>query len=406
MLHPRRPHYAWMVCLGGALSLFSTVGLGVNVFTIYQPEIIALRDFTNAQGSWITTTRSLFILAALLTVNLLCRRLGLRLVMGLGTALVGLSCVAFAFARSFPSYCLAAALTGLGYCYGGMVPLSLAVGAWFRDRRNLALGLAAAGSGVSTIFAPLLITRTIHSQGLRAAFLWEGGVILLVALAVLALVRDDPAKMGMAPYQSGSADRRGPDTRPDPRPLSRAQWAALLFAALLVGGPGGPGFSHLTVLYTSEGYDPVAVAGLMSYAGVAICVGKVICGQVYDRVGGRRGNYYAFGAVSLCMLLCCLAPVGTMVLPALAITALGLGLPVSAVSPTVWAADLTTAEGYAGAVRSINIAYTVGVLVFGPTPGILADRLGSYVPAYGLFALCSAAALLLVQRSYTRAGLR
>ena len=57
------------------------------------------------------------------------------------------------------------------------------------------------------------------------------------------------------------------------------------------------------------------------------------------------------------------------------------------------------------AVRSINIAYTVGVLVFGPMPGILADRLGSYVPAYGLFVLFSGATLLLVQRTYTRAGL-
>ena len=402
----RRPHYAWMVCLGGALSLFSTVGLGVNVFTIYQPEIIALRDFTNAQGSWITTTRSLFILVALLTVNFLCRKLGLRLVMGLGTALVGLSCLAFALARSFPSYCFAAALTGLGYCYGGMVPLSLAIGAWFQDRRNLALGLATAGSGVSTIFAPLLITRITRTQGMRAAFLWEGATILVVAVAVLALVRNDPAALGLRPYRAGSAGWSGSAPRPDPLPLSRLQWAVLFFAALLVGGPGGPGFSHLTVLYTSEGYDPVTVAALMSYAGVAICVGKIICGQVYDRLGGRRGNYYAFGMVLVCMSLCCLAPLGTIALPVLAITALGLGLPVSAVSPTVWAADLTSAAGYAGAVRSINIAYTVGVLVFGPMPGILADRLGSYVPAYGLFVLFSGAALLLVQRTYTRAGLR
>ena len=42
-----RPHYAWLVCLGGALTLLSTVGLGVNVFAVYQPEIIALRHFTN-----------------------------------------------------------------------------------------------------------------------------------------------------------------------------------------------------------------------------------------------------------------------------------------------------------------------------------------------------------------------
>ena len=33
----KRPHYAWLVCLGGALTLLSTVGLGVNVFAVYQP---------------------------------------------------------------------------------------------------------------------------------------------------------------------------------------------------------------------------------------------------------------------------------------------------------------------------------------------------------------------------------
>ena len=403
MVRLRDSHYAWKVCLGGGLALFSTVGLGVNVFTIYQPEIIALRQFTNAQGSWITTTRSLFILVALLTVNALCRRVGVRLTMGLGTGLVALSCLAFAFAEQFPAYCFAAALTGLGYCYGGMVPLSLAVGTWFRDRTNLALGLAAAGSGVSTVLAPVLITRLMQSVGLRGTFLIEGAVILITALAVLALIRDDPASMSLSPYQAEHT-RDDRSSRTEPRPLRRWYWCTLFLAAFLVGGPGGPGFSHLTVLYTTEGYSPAAVAGLMSYAGVTICVGKILCGQVYDRLGGRAGNYYTFGAILLCMALCCLAPLGGMILPVLAITALGLGLPVSAVSPTVWAADLGGSAGYAGAVRAINIAYTLGVLTFGPLPGLLADRLGSYVPAYGLFALGLVVALTLVQLAYRRAG--
>ena len=93
----RNPHYAWFVCLGGALSLFTVMGLGVNIFSIYQPEIIALNGFTNAQGSWITTTRSLFILGTLLVVNQLCARLGLRLVMTLGMLFVGLSCFSILF---------------------------------------------------------------------------------------------------------------------------------------------------------------------------------------------------------------------------------------------------------------------------------------------------------------------
>lgn len=400
-----RPHYAWMVCLGGALVLFSTMGLGVNVFSIYQPEIIALNNFTNAQGSWITTTRSLFILAALLSVNQLCAKFGLRLVMSLGVALVGLSCIAFAFADRFSAYCFAAALTGLGYCYGGMVPLSLAIGVWFQERRNLALGLASAGSGVSTIFAPLLITQLIRTQGMRRAFLAEGAVILVTALAAWLLLRSSPADLGLEPYGKARgqqpADSSGASQK---RQLDRTAWLGLIIAALLIGGPGGPGFSHLTVLFTSEGYDPILVAGLMSYAGVVICLGKIACGAVYDRLGGRLGNWYAFGTFFLCMVLCCLAPLGSAVLPFLTITLLGMGLPLTAVSPTAWAADLAAPDKYAGTVRSITVAYTAGVLVFGPLPGILADRFGSYVPAYVIFAGFLVIALLIIHRIYRKAG--
>lgn len=137
----KRPHYAWMVCLGSALVLFSTIGLGVNVFTIYQPEIILANGFSNAQGSWITTTRSLFILAALLTVNQLCQRLGLRLVMTLGVVLLSLSYFCFGLATSFFTYCLAAALTGLATAMGAWSPSLWSSAPGSETRRGLALGL-------------------------------------------------------------------------------------------------------------------------------------------------------------------------------------------------------------------------------------------------------------------------
>ena len=173
----RRPlHRAWLLCLGGALALFAVMGLGVNVFSVFQPEILRLNGFTDAQGSWITTVRSLFILAALLCVNQLCARFGFRLIMTSGVLLVSISCICFAYAGSFFMYCAAAALTGVGYCLAGMVPISLAVGRWFQDRQGLALGLASAGSGVSTVFAPVLLTGVVMEQGITAAFLWVGDV--------------------------------------------------------------------------------------------------------------------------------------------------------------------------------------------------------------------------------------
>ena len=391
------PHRAWLVCLGGALAMFAVMGLGVNVFSIYQPEIIRLNGFTDAQGSWITTTRSLFILATLLCVNQLCARFGLRRVMSAGVLLVGLSCLCFAFADRFLLYCAAAALTGVGYCLAGMVPISLAVGRWFQDRQGLALGLASAGSGVSTVFAPVLLTGVVKEQGITAAFLWEGAVMFLCALLVWLLVQDAPSAAG--PYRRpGSVP--GPDRRSGGAGLSGPQWTLLLLAALFVGATGGPGFSHLTMLYTSSGYSSLFVAGLLSYLGAMISLGKIVCGQVYDRLGGLGGNRFAFGTLLLALALCTLAPVGGVLLPVLAITAFGLGLSITAVSPARWAGDLCA--DYESGVRSITLAFTAGMLVFGPLPGLLADWLGGYVPAYAAFFALLLAAYLIVQGLYRR----
>lgn len=399
----RRPHYAWFVCLGGALSLFTVMGLGVNIFTIYQPEIIAANGFTNAQGSWITTTRSLFILAALLVVNQLCAKIGLRLVMTLGMLLVGLSCFSFGLAERFPMYCLSAALTGLGYCFGGMVPLSLIISNWFDSRRGLALGLASAGSGVATIFLPPIVTGLVRSSGLKTAFFAEGTLILVLTAVNWLLLRSAPEPMGLEPYRL-EGEAAPAVSAPPSKGFGRGPVLVLLLAAFLLGGPVGPAFTHLTVLFTSEGFDAMTVAGLMSYAGLCVFVSKIVCGQLNDRLGGLWSNYIILGVYLAGLLLCCLAGSGSLALAYLAMTAFSFGISVTGPSPSVWARDLAAAEDYAKTVRAITTAYTFGMLVFGPIPGIMADRFGSYVPAYALFALFQLVLTVLIQGLYHKLG--
>lgn len=400
-----KPHYAWLICLGGCLSLMICMGLGANVYTIYQPEVIAQNGFTNAQGSWITTTRSLFILATLLTVNQLCDRLGLRLVMTLGMALVGIGCFSFGAAGSFPMYCVSAAITGVGYCLGGMVPLSLIIANWFHAHRSLALGIASAGSGLTTIFMPPVITALIRDYSLRAAFFAEGAFILIVTALTWFLLRSDPKDMGLLPY--------GEEVIPveevkaeEEKSCPPIAIALVLAASFLLGGPVGPAFSHLTVLFSSEGYDPMVVAGLISYSGVVLCIAKVVFGQLYDRLGGLMSNFLLFAVlISGLGILCVVAPTGSVPAAYGAITVFISGIAVTAVSPSVWARDLTTAENYPKLVRSITTVYTFGMLVFGPVPGILADRTGSYVPGYSVFAVFSLVMAVLVQGVYLKYGI-
>ena len=59
-------------------------------------------------------------------------------------------------------------------------------------------------------------------------------------------------------------------------------------------------------------------------------------------------------------------------------------------------------------VRSFTVAFAIGMLLFGPTPGILADRFGSYVPAYAFFAATLILSMVIVQYAYRKlnTGLR
>lgn len=396
---------AWLVCLGCGLALFTVMGLGINGFTVYQPYLLERFHLTNGQGSWITTVRSLFSLLSMLSADALCRRLGIRQTMTLGLGFFVVSYALFGAASAFPTLCACAALSGLAYGFGGMIPLTLALSHWFRDRRGLALGLAAGGSGLSTVLAPPLLEEAIQNLGLTAAFWLEGGMGILLTLCVFLLVRDRPEELGLAPYTaSGGSESSIPAERPAPPRLSRPLWWVVVAAAFLTGGPCGPGFSHLSVLYTSENYDSGTVALLMSLFGLVLMLSKVLYGSLSDTLGSRWANWSVYAVFLTGFSLCCLAPSGSIPLAFAAFVFTALGMPLSSVSLSVWAGDLSAGPDYDRLVKWLSSAYMLGSLLTGPMPGMLADRFGSYVPAYLLFLASLACSMALIQGVYYKLG--
>ena len=396
---------AWLVCLGCGLALFTVMGLGINGFTVYQPYLLERFHLTNGQGSWITTVRSLFSLLSMLSADALCWRLGIRQTMTLGLGFFVVSYALFGAASAFPTLCACAALSGLAYGFGGMIPLTLALSHWFRDRRGLALGLAAGGSGLSTVLAPPLLEEAIQHLGLTAAFWLEGGVGILLTLCVFLLVRDRPEELGLVPYTtSGGSGASVPAKRPAPPRLSRPLWWVVVAAAFLTGGPCGPGFSHLSVLYTSENYDSGTVALLMSLFGLVLMLSKVLYGSLSDTLGSRWANWSVYAVFLTGFSLCCLAPSGSIPLAFAAFVFTALGMPLSSVSLSVWAGDLSAGPDYDRLVKWLSSAYMLGSLLTGPMPGMLADRFGSYVPAYLLFLASLVCSMALIQGVYYKLG--
>lgn len=392
----------WLVCLGGAIMLFAVMGLGSNVYSVYQPYIIAQNGFTNTQASWIITTRSLFIVLGMLTAGGLCSRFGVRRTAVGAMLLLAVSRFLFGAAHSLPAYLGAAAITGAAYSWAGMIPLSLLINNWFQDRNAFALGIASAGSGLATILLPGPITWLIQRWSLAAAFRCEGALVLLLTLLVLALVRDTPAQLGLRPYTQSARTEEAPAVHPAPEGMTPLYWGMFLVAVFLTGAPTAIGISNVGVLYRTEGYDPATAAALVSSVGLALIVGKILYGELADRLGGRLSSFLLYGVAMLAYVLLCLAPNGSKLCAFAAVISFGLALPLSNVSYSIWAKDFLGDEGFARGLKWSQSLYAFGIVVFGPVPGWMADRMGSYVPSYFLFLVMMALSFLLIALVYQK----
>lgn len=396
-------HRAWAVCAGCALLLFCTSGLAVNAFSIYQPYILAQNGFTNTQSSLLVTIRSLFGFGAMLLCGRYYAKLSLRAGMGLAGCMLTAGFFLFSAARSYAVYALGAAVVGLGYGFGTMIPVSMVMERWFIEKRTLALGLCSAVTGLSTLGIPTLLTWMIETIGLGKTFLIEGVCLVVLVTLSFLLVRSRPADVGLQPYGSWDRVEHGGYERHG-RSLQKKHWRLLIPMLLCVGAFTSVGYSHLTVLARGEGFEPQTIAMAITISGVTLMISKFSYGALEEKLSAYVTNWI-FGAFLTAGLILCCVTGGSAARLYLAMIVYGLGLPLGTVGLTAWAGDLSSPEQFDATVRRFQACYSAGGLIFSSLPGILADRFGgSYVPAYIFFVLCAAFTVLAIQWLYRRTG--
>ena len=119
---------------------------------------------------------------------------------------------------------------------------------------------------------------------------------------------------------------------------------------------------------------------IASIAGAACCViGAILCGG---------------------LVLCALADTKIAVIMFAAVVLYGLGVPLSTVGLAVWSAVFGGEARVAQLVQQLQLSYAIGSLLLSTMPGMIADRTGSYAPAYLVLLACSVVSILAVQRTY------
>jgi predicted MFS family arabinose efflux permease len=399
-----RVHYAWVV----AGVAFATLVAAAAFRAAPGPLMVPLHE----DADWSIATMSAAVSVNLVLYGLtapfaaaLMERFGLRRVVGAGLVLIaagaGLSVLAQAAWQLVFTW---GVLIGLGTGSMALVFAATVANAWFVKRRGLVMGiLTAGGAAGQLVFLPLVAYLVETTSWVVASLLIAAAALAVLPLAV-ALLRDRPADLGLAPY-GGDRVIEPPTSRSNAagaavgalRRAARTQAFWALAGAFAICGATTNGLIgiHFIPSAHDHGMATTTAAGLLMMVGIFDIVGTVASGWLTDRVDPRLLllAYYTFRGVGLLLLPWLL---GATVHPSMVLFIVVYGLDwVATVPPTAVLCRRIFGDQGTIVFGWVFASHQLGAAAAALTAGIIRDTSGSYTYAwFGGAALCLIAAAL------------
>lgn len=390
--------YSWLICFACALALFCTGGLATTGFGVYQPYLISVAGLSNTEASFIITFRNLFKMLGMPVASYLITKVEARRAIAGSLLLCGVSYIVYSLSDGFAVYCVAAALSGFSFGCGGMIPVSIIISRWFNEHRGLALGICMAATGFSTIASPV-ITGIVEGSSLRVAFFSEAVFMLVSAVIVYLILRSRPSCINALPIGAEHIDTAKTYAQTE---APHFLMLAMMTGVFVFGAAVNTLSTYISTLYKGAGFDSGTVAALLTVLGVALALGKCVYGQIADLIGTYKASWIMYILLLVGNALCCLADNGSAAVAAAGVILLGFGGATGSVSISIYASKVSTEQNYPRTMSTFQFLAAAGALCMGTVPGIIADRTGSYVPAYVMLLVVAVAGAVLSQMVYLR----
>ncbi len=268
--------------------------LGRGVGDSFMVFVLPLSDEFGWKRAEVSSVYSIYLLVTGLSApltGLLIDRWGPRFVYPLGLALLASACFAAGHLdRIWQFQACIGVVAGVGTSMLGMVPASILVSRWFRERMASAMGVAYAGFGTGTILLVPLAQHWIETMGWRETYF----TLSLVLLAALPLLVFLPWKRISVDVGPGAARAKADG----PPAVSRL--------TLLRQAMRDPVYWRITTLFAftsmttysvttqvvpfliHAGLTPLEAATAFGTAGLISVLGIPAAGWIADRAGLRR----------------------------------------------------------------------------------------------------------------------
>lgn len=292
-------------------------------------------------------------------------RIGPKIMVACGALLMGAGLILTAYIEQiWVGYLTYGLGVGLGAACAYVPTLSI-LGGWFEKKRNIAFGIAAAGTGCGMVIIPPLSAALIEYFGWRNTniVLGIGSAVLLLACA---LVVSPP------PPSPRSPDERQLRTVLRSRPflLIYLSWTLATTALFVV-------LVYLPQFAESRGASPVAASALISVLGAASVIGRLGMGVIADRFGSLRPFKLATLAMAVSYVLWLSIPNYSMLVVFSVCLGIAYGIRIALV-PTVLIEFCGTKN--LGAILGVFFTATGTASLIGPPlAGYVMDSTGSAV---------------------------
>jgi MFS family permease len=372
------------------VTLFLLWGSAYNTFGVFFAPLLKEFHGSHASISLCATAIVLFTGAAAPIAGWLIRLIDVRLVMGAGATIAGVSLLGISRAASFNHLLVWYVLLGVGLGGSTMVPASLVITNWFKERRGTVLGVATAGMELGGVIMTLLSARLISTSGWRAAYLVLALPVFVIVLPLILMVvrarpetpLDDFARSGaLSAESSNPLIEEGLEVGEAFR--KRSFW--LLGLAQFCFGLGVAGaLIHLVPLMLKARYSAASAALALSSVHALITVGKPTMGAFGDYIGARKALAAGFAICALGIVLMGDAARAPLLALGIFFYAFMLATPIALVP--VILLDIVGPRSLGTLFGLLFFVQTIGAAIGPIIVGWVFDRTGSYAAGYTLSA--------------------
>lgn len=399
-----RFHYGWIIVFTGTLVLFSCLGLGRFALGMLLPSMGVSLDLSYSQMGLIGTGNFTGYMVSVVLAGIIARAMGAKKTIAAGLFLVGLSILLVSRSNGFWQVLFLYALTGMGSGLAN-VPMMGLVSHWFKkDTRGKAAGTMLSGNGIAIVFSGLLIpwiNADLGPEGWRTGWLVIGIASVCIAVIAALLLKNNPEELGLAPL--GKTD-------PEPAPVlendkkvpgtaaskNASRWT-MIHLGCIYAFFGATYVVYATFIVTSlvdeRGFGEGTAGTFWAVVGALSIFSGPLFGGLSDRLGRKITIIAVYFLFTVSYILAAAAHSDLFLYVSIGI----FGLAVWSI-PTIMSAAVGDYMGPQNAVKAfgfITLFFGAGQIAGPALAGFLADRFGSFSPAFYLCAFLTACGAVL-----------